>query len=105
LIEDDGTVRVGMDDIFQKTAGDIINLDLPLEEDTIEQGRICVRVTSTGLKIHKVWSPVTGKVIEVNEELNKDPSLANKDPYGKGWLVRVRPTALEEELDDLVLLK
>ncbi|MBA7648856.1 Glycine cleavage system H protein [subsurface metagenome] len=48
---------------------------------------------------------MTGKVIEVNEELNRDASLANKDPYGKGWLVRVRPTALEEELDDLVLLK
>ncbi|MCK4395831.1 response regulator [candidate division WOR-3 bacterium] len=105
LIEDDGTVRVGMDDIFQKTAGDIINCDLPFEGDIIEQGRVCVRVTSTGLKIHKVWSPVTGKVIEVNEELNRDASLANKEPYGKGWLVRVEPIDLEEDLKNLVLIK
>jgi FixJ family two-component response regulator/glycine cleavage system H lipoate-binding protein len=102
---ENGTVKIGMDDIFQKTTGQIINIDLPFEGDVIEQGRVCVRITSAGMRIHKLWSPVTGKVVEVNDELNKDPGIANRDPYGKGWLVRVNPLNLGEELDDLVLLK
>jgi glycine cleavage system H lipoate-binding protein/ActR/RegA family two-component response regulator len=105
LVEEDGTVRIGMDDIFQKTTGDIINIDLPFEGDKLEQGRICVRVTSAGLRIHKLWSPLSGKVIEVNEGLNKYPLTVNMDPYGKGWLVRIEPSKLEEELKNLVLLK
>ncbi|MCK4576714.1 response regulator [candidate division WOR-3 bacterium] len=103
LIKDDGTVEIGMDDIFQKTAGDIINIDLPFEGDILEQGKICVRVTSSGMHIHKLWSPITGKVTKVNEELNKNPSIANDDPYGKGWLLKVEPIDLEENLKNLVL--
>lgn len=105
LIEDNGTVRIGMDDIFQKTAGNIINIDLPFEGDLLEQGKVCVRITSSGMRIHKLWSPVTGKVIEINEEVNKDPSLANRDPYSKGWLVRLEPRELDEDLKNLVLVK
>ncbi len=105
LVEADGAVRIGMDDVFQKTAGEIVNIDLPFEGDIIEQGKVCVRVTSTGMQIHKLWSPVTGKVIEVNSKLQKDPSGANRDPYGKGWLVRVMPLNLTEELENLVLKK
>lgn len=101
LVEN-GTVRIGMDDIFQRTAGEIINIDLPFEGDVVEQGKVCVRVTNAGMRIHKVWSPVTGKVVEVNDALNRDPSLANEDPYGKGWLVRVIPLDLARELEELV---
>jgi FixJ family two-component response regulator len=104
LIEN-GTVKIGMDDIFQKTAGEIVNIDLPFEGDIIEQGKVCVRITSGGMRIHKLWSPVTGKVVEVNDELNRNPSMANLDPYGEGWLVRVIPFDLDEELSNLVLAK
>jgi FixJ family two-component response regulator len=104
-VVEDGTVKIGMDDMFQKTAGNIVNIDLPFEGDIVEQGKVCVRVTSTGMKIHKLWSPVTGKVVEVNSMIQKDPSVANRDPYGKGWLVRVIPFNLDEEVNDLVLIK
>ncbi len=104
LVENDGMVRIGMDDVFQKTAGTIINIDLPFEGDMLAQGRICVRITSSGLKIHKLWSPVSGKVVAVNEEVNRNPALANEDPYGKGWLVRVEPSNLDEEIRDLVFI-
>jgi FixJ family two-component response regulator len=101
LIEDDGNVRVGVDDMFLRTTGDIINFDLPFEGDMLEQGNACARITSHGLKINKVWSPVTGKVIEVNEKLNKDPSSI----YTDGWLIVVKPTDLEEDLKNLVLIE
>ena len=101
LIEDDGNVRIGVDDIFLRTTGDIINFDLPFEGDMLEQGNACARITSHGLKINKVWSPITGKVIEVNGELNKDPQIIYED----GWLVVVKPTDLEEDLKNLVLIE
>jgi YesN/AraC family two-component response regulator len=75
-IEKNGSVTVGMEDMFQRTAGEIVNIDLPYEGDEVRQGDVCVRITSSGLHIHKLWSPVTGKVIGVNEALNKDCSLA-----------------------------
>lgn len=104
LVESGGTVKIGMDDVFQRTLGQIINIDLPFEGDMLVQGRICVRITSSGLKIHKLWSPISGKVVEVNEEVNRNPSLANEDPYGAGWLVRLEPSDLDEEIQNLVPL-
>ncbi len=100
-IEEDGLVRVGMDYMFQKTVGEILYIDLPLEDDEIEQGGVCARVTSKERRIHKLWAPISGKVVEVNSELDKEASLASSDPYGKGWLLRVEPSNLEEELKSL----
>lgn len=102
-IEKDGTVRVGMDWVFRKTIGDVVNIDLPYEEDEVQQGKVCVRITTPStMRIHKFWSPVSGKVIEVNEEVNRDTALVEQDPYGKGWLFRVAPSNLEEELKNLL---
>lgn len=97
-VEEGGLVRVGMDYMFQKTVGEIIYIDLPLEDEEIEQGGVCARVTSKERRIHKLWAPISGKVVEVNSELDKKASLASSDPYGKGWLIRVEPSNLEEEL-------
>jgi FixJ family two-component response regulator/glycine cleavage system H lipoate-binding protein len=104
-VEKDGNVRVGMEDMFQRTAGMIINIDLPFEGDEVRQGNVCAHVTSSGLHIHKLWSPVTGKVIEVNETLNKNCSLANEDPRGRAWLIRVKPINLKEDLGNLAIIK
>lgn len=101
-VEDDGTVRIGMEDVFQKTVGEIINIDLPLEGDRVKQGNVCVRISSPGMHIHKLWSPVGGEVKEVNYELEEDPSLPKKDPYGKGWVLRLLPSSLEEDLKNLL---
>jgi len=101
LLEANGIVRIGVDDMFLRTTGEIINVDLPFEGDILEQGKVLARVTSHGLKIHKIWSPISGKVVEVNEELNKDPSSI----YSNGWLVKVKPLDLEEELKNLVFIK
>jgi CheY-like chemotaxis protein/glycine cleavage system H lipoate-binding protein len=100
-VERDGNVRVGMEDTFSLTAGVIVNIDLPFEGDEVRQGKVCTRVTSSGLRIHKLCSPVTGKVIEVNEPLNKNLFLAKEDPRGKAWFIKVKPTNLQADLKNL----
>jgi glycine cleavage system H lipoate-binding protein/CheY-like chemotaxis protein len=104
-IESDGSVRIGMDEIFKQTAGDIVHIDLPFEGDDLEQGQACVRVTSSGLHIHKLWTPVGGQVVEVNYDLLKNVKPAVEDPYGKGWMLRIAPSNLEEDLKNLVRIE
>ncbi|UCD84686.1 MAG: response regulator [Deltaproteobacteria bacterium] len=104
-VEKDGNVRVGMEDMFKRTAGEIINIDLPFEGDEVRQGNVCVHVTSNDLHIHKLWSPVTGKIIEVNESVNRNCSLVNKDPRGRGWFIRIKPTNLKKDLENLAIIK
>jgi glycine cleavage system H protein len=98
----DGTkIRVGMDDFFQKEAGDIVFVDLPEEEDEVSQGETCGKIQSRKW-IGKLVAPVSGEIAEVNEELEDDTSLVNTDPYGKGWILVIEASNLEEELGQLM---
>lgn len=99
-IEEDRVV-VGMDDMFQKEAGDIVFVDLPDEEDDVEQGEVCGKIQSRKW-IGKLCAPVSGEIIEINEELEDDTSLINQDPYGKGWILVIEPSGLEDELGNLM---
>ena len=94
-------VTVGMDDMFQKEAGDIVFVDLPEEEDDVEQGEVCGKIQSRKW-IGKLCAPVSGEIVEINEELEDDTSLVNQDPYGKGWILVIEATDLENELSNLM---
>ncbi len=100
-VEKDGTVTIGMDDFYQKQAGDTTYVDLPFEGDTITQGETCGKIQSSKW-IGKIVAPISGEIIEVNHELENDCRLINKDPYGAGWIIKVKPSNLEEELKNLV---
>ncbi len=100
-IESDGTVRVGMDDFYQKQAGDTTYVDLPFEGDSVSQGETCGKIQSSKW-VGKFVSPISGEIIEVNSELENDCRLINKDPYNAGWIIKIKPTNLEEELKTLV---
>lgn len=100
-VEDDGTVTIGMNDFFQKAAGDITYVDLPFEGDEVEAGEVCGKVQSSKW-IGKLVAPVSGEIIEVNEALDSDSTLINKDPYGEGWIVKISPSNLEEDLAKLM---
>jgi glycine cleavage system H protein len=100
-VEDDGNVRVGMNDMFQATSGDIVYVDLPFEGDEVEQGEVCGKIQSAKW-IGKLCSPVGGEISEVNEELDGDSTLINKDPYGEGWILLIEPNNLEEDLGNLM---
>jgi len=94
-------VTVGMDDMFQKEAGDIVFVDLPEEEDEVEQGEVCGKIQSRKW-IGKLCAPVSGEIVEINEDLEDDTSLVNQDPYGKGWILVIEATDLENELSNLM---
>ena len=98
----DGTkVTVGMSDFFQKEAGDVVFVDLPEEEDDVSQGEVCGKIQSRKW-IGKLVSPVSGEIIEINEELEDDTSLINTDPYGEGWIIVIEASDLDSDLGKLI---
>ena len=94
-------VTVGMNDFFQKEAGDIVFVDLPEEEDDVEQGEVCGKIQSRKW-IGKLVAPVSGEILEINEDLDEDTSLINTDPYGKGWILVIEASDLDEDLENLM---
>ncbi len=99
-LEEDGSVTVGMNDFFQKEAGEIVFVDMPEEDDEVEQGEVCGKIQSRKW-IGKLCSPLSGTIIEVNEDLEDEVTLVNTDPYGGGWVFRMKPSDLDEELSKL----
>jgi glycine cleavage system H protein len=94
-------VTVGMDDFFRKEAGDVVYIDLEDEGTEVSQGDVCGKIQSRKW-IGSVYAPVSGEVVEVNEEVQDDTSLINTDPYGKGWILVIEASNLEEELGHLI---
>ena len=95
--EEGGNIRVGMTDFYQKMAGETTYVDLPFEGDEIAQGDTCGKIQSAKW-VGKFVSPVSGEIVEVNEKLEDNCSLINKDPYGEGWIMVVKPSNLVNEL-------
>jgi glycine cleavage system H protein len=94
-------VTVGMNDFFQKEAGDIVFVDLPEEEEEVGQDEVCGKIQSRKW-IGKLVAPVSGEILEINEDLEDDTSLINTDPYGKGWIVTIEASDLDDELGNLM---
>jgi len=94
-----GEAIVGVTDFAQKQLGDIIYVELPEVGKSLEVHQT-VGVIESVKSVSDVYSPVAGEVVAVNEELNQAADLVNKDPHGKGWIVRlkVRDKATVEEL-------
>ena len=97
---EDGRVKVGIDDFAQKAAGKIIFLRLlPIGREVKQKKSI--GTLESGKWVGSIRAPVSGRIVEVNKELLRKPSIANEDPYGQGWMVIVEPSNLEEELKNL----
>jgi CheY-like chemotaxis protein/glycine cleavage system H lipoate-binding protein len=94
---DRNLVVIGAHDWFQRTAGKFVSVDLPNEGDDLVQGEICARIRVEAGSVYTLWSPASGRVIEANLSLLDHPTLANTDPYGRGWFVRLFPDAFDEE--------
>jgi glycine cleavage system H protein len=94
----DGSIAsVGITDHAQRALGDVVFVSLPAPGTEVTAGEPCGEVESTK-SVSDVFSPVDGEVTEVNEEINDDPGLVNADPYGAGWLFRVRLGTADGEL-------
>ena len=98
LMEDEGTARVGVSDLFLKAAEGIREFELAEPGDDLVQGIPCAVATSPDGSRHGIMCPLSGKVLEVNAEAQSHPSLVEKDPYFKGWLYRILPSDPESNL-------
>jgi glycine cleavage system H protein len=102
-VEVDGESGViGISDYAQEQLGDVVFVELPDIGKILDQ-RDEAAVVESVKAAAEVYTPVSGEVIEVNEELNNDPSLVNTDAFGEGWFVKLRlsdPTELEDLMDE-----
>jgi len=80
---------VGITDFAQKQLGDVVYLELPEKGAQLEFHQ-SLGVIESVKAVSDVYSPLSGEVISVNEELNDNPELVNQDPHGKGWILRLK---------------
>ncbi|MGR5414184.1 glycine cleavage system protein GcvH [Vibrio astriarenae] len=95
----DGTVTIGISDHAQQMLGDVVFVDLPEVEDEIESGETFSLVESVKAA-SDIYAPISGEIVEINEELEDSPELVNEEPYDGGWIARVKLSD-SAELDDL----
>ena len=93
--EADGTVLVGITDFAQHELGDIVYVDINTLGQTLEKGAVFGSVEAVKT-VSDLFLPIAGEIMEMNDEAEKSPELVNTDPYGRGWIVRVRPTDTTE---------
>ena len=91
---------IGITDHAQAELSDVVFVDLPTVGDSISAGD-AVTVVESVKAASDVYTPISGEILEVNEELSNDPALINSDPYAAGWIYKVR-IELPSELDDLM---
>lgn len=95
--EEDGTVTLGMTDVAQTKAGKLVSILFKAPGKVLRSGQSAATVESAKW-VGPFPTPLSGEVVATNEgAFNRDILIANRDPYGEGWLVRLKPTALDEE--------
>ncbi|MCE7577734.1 glycine cleavage system protein GcvH [Aliivibrio fischeri] len=96
----DGTVTVGISDHAQGLLGDVVFVDLPEIDDEVTAGEGFSLVESVKAA-SDIYSPVTGVIVEINEELEDSPELINEEPYESGWIARIKLSD-SSELESLI---
>jgi FixJ family two-component response regulator/glycine cleavage system H lipoate-binding protein len=100
--EREGSVIFGVCDLFIKTIESIQEIEY-LDADTeIAQGICCASFKCGNDRIHKVLSPVSGRIVEMNEKIKSNPSIIEKDPYFEGWIYRIIPANIDYEIKNLI---
>ena len=97
---EDRHVHLGLTNYIQAALGTVISVELPDVGDQIEEGEIFAEIESVST-VHEIVSPISGKVLAVNGDLEIHPSIINEDPYSEGWLIEVR-LKNDSELDALM---
>ncbi len=92
---DEGKARIGISDHAQAALGDLVYVELPAVGDELSQGDACAVVESVKAA-SDIYTPVSGTVIAINEDLDADPAIINSDPYNDGWLFELELLDTEE---------
>ena len=92
-------VKIGITDYAQGALGDIVYVQLPKVGDTVTEGSVCGEIESTK-SVSELFSPVTGKVVAINDALDSAPETLNSDPYGAGWIAEIEVSSPSSDLMD-----
>ena len=98
--DEESVYNVGITDYAQGELGDIVYVEMPSVGDTFQRGDVFGTVEAVKA-VRDRFAPVSGEIVAINEALDADPSLVNGDPYGEGWMIKVRisdPSELESLL-------
>lgn len=99
-IKVDGKIgTIGVTDFAQGELGDVIYVDINAPEDVIK-GDACGTIEAVKT-VSDVFTPVSGKIVEINTKINDNPAIVNKDPYGEGWMLKIE-LSNPDELNDLL---
>jgi glycine cleavage system H protein len=92
---ENGTVTVGITDFAQGELGDIIFVEFPTVGESFNKGETFGTVEAVKT-VADLFMPISGEIIAINSDLEDAPERVNNDPYGSGWMVKIKPTTLEE---------
>lgn len=98
--EGNGVFTVGISEHAQELLGDMVFVELPEEGDTFSVGDDCA-VAESVKAASDIYAPISGEIVEVNEDLEDSPEMVNNDPYGDGWLFKIKADD-ENELNNLL---
>ncbi len=98
ILEEDGTVTIGIERAVLYSVGAIQTVYLPSVGDSIRQGSVFFQLFSADLRTQSLRSPLSGEVARVNKKVVADPQGALQDPYGEGWLIKIKPAFYEDEI-------
>lgn len=94
--EDGGLLTIGMSDVAQHLAGNILTLTTKKVGRNVPRGQSVATIESAKW-VGPVPAPVSGEIVDVNEAVRKNPKILNSDPYGEGWIVKLKPAEWEGE--------
>lgn len=96
----DGTITIGITDFAQSELGDIVFVEIEEIDSEFEQEEVFGTVEAVKT-VSELFAPVSGTIIEINEDLEDEPERVNSDPYGTGWMIKMKMSD-ESQLDDLL---
>ena len=97
---EDNVATVGITDFAQNELGDIVYVDVDTLDETVEEGEVFGSVEAVKT-VSDLFMPLTGEIVEFNEGLEDDPEIVNKDPYDKGWIIKISITD-QSQIEDLL---
>lgn len=102
FLEEDGSVKIGLTDLFFRTIGAVEGIEMLNVEDEIIQGNSCFQVETDDQLVHYILAPISGRIIRRNEQVLNNRTLLEKDPYFEGWVYSIIPANLNYETKHLV---
>lgn len=93
---DGNTATIGVTDFAQHELGDVTYLDFTVQAGSEVQAGESLGTIEAVKTVSEFYAPVSGKVIEVNDKINDNPSVMNNEPYGEGWIIKIEPNNMDE---------